>query len=86
MNKKNITEGPENIVHVMKGEKSLVQKKKYKLIIKEDLPPSALGGAIVELPDGSIRINITLEEIMNEKMSLIKGKIYTKLFSKGQKK
>jgi len=72
------------IVHVLKGETKLVPKIKG-LSIKDDLPEDTLGGVIVEFGDGSVRVNMTLLELLNIKSTEIRGKLYTHLFGKAQR-
>lgn len=69
------------IAHILKGEKRLIPRVKG-LVVKEDLPKDTLGGVIVEFNDGSIRVNMTLLEVLNIKSTEIRGKIYNKLFGK----
>jgi V/A-type H+-transporting ATPase subunit E len=64
-------------VHVRKGEKSLVPKKKGIKIV-EDL--DSLGGAIVESKDGKVRMNLTLETIYEAKKDALRKKVSDKLF------
>ncbi len=69
------------VVHVLKGEKKLLPNLKNIKII-EDLDPSYIGGFIVEFEDGSVRVNMTLSELLNVKSTEIRGKIYLHLFKK----
>jgi V/A-type H+-transporting ATPase subunit E len=65
------------VVRVTKGEKSLVPKGKG-MKVEDDL--DALGGAIVETADGRIRINLTLETLLDTRRDDLRKQIYQKLF------
>ncbi len=65
------------IVHVLKGEKSIVPKKKGVKVL-EDL--DSLGGAIIESNDRKVRINLTLETLFEARKDVLRKKISDKLF------
>jgi len=67
------------VVHVLKGEKSLLPRMPG-VVVKEDLDPKYIGGLLMEFADGSVRVNMTLSELLNLKSTKIRGKIYTHLF------
>lgn len=70
------------IIHCLKGEKSLIVVS-AKAKILEDL--DGLGGCIVELSDKSVRIDLTLEALFENKREQIRKDLYSKFFS-GEKK
>ncbi|MEK6982804.1 MAG: V-type ATP synthase subunit E [Candidatus Micrarchaeota archaeon] len=75
--------GSENIlVHCLKGEKSLlVSNTKIKVI--EDL--DSLGGCIVELSNKSVKIDLTLEALFENKREDIRKELYAKFFFEKKK-
>jgi vacuolar-type H+-ATPase subunit E/Vma4 len=44
------------------------------------LPPEYCGGAILESPNGRVRVNKTLEEVFAQKKTALRKEIYDKLF------
>ena len=69
--------GPSSIVHIAKGDKSLLTSLKNAKLV-EDL--DGLGGAIVETTNGKIRIDLTLETLYESRKDDIRKQIYEKLF------
>lgn len=70
--------GSDAIVHVIKGEKELVPRMKG-IKVAEDLE-SELGGAIIESTDGRVRINMSMETIIESKKDELRAKINEKMF------
>ncbi len=64
-------------IHVLKGEKALVPKIKDAKVA-EDL--KGLGGALVESEDGRIRVDLTLETLVDSKRDEIRKQIAEDLF------
>jgi V/A-type H+-transporting ATPase subunit E len=69
--------GPGCVIRLVKGDKALLQGAKGAKVV-EDL--EGLGGAIVESPDGRIRIDLSLETQYESRKDDIRKKIYEKLF------
>jgi len=69
--------GHDSIVHVVKGERDIVAKAKSTKIV-EDL--EAIGGAVVESADRKIRIDLTLETLVEMQRDDIRKQAYDKLF------
>lgn len=67
---------PKAVVHLCKGEKKYL--KGVNAAVKEDL--TGMGGAIVESPDGSVRVDFTLETLFEERMELLRKAAYEKMF------
>ncbi len=66
------------VVHVKKGEKALVPKTKGISGIEDDL--EGLGGAMIESANGEIRVNCTLEMLLEAKRDDLRKIIHEKLF------
>lgn len=69
--------GSGSVVHVLKGERALIQSPKGAKVV-EDL--EGLGGAMVESADGKIRIDLTLETQYESRKDEIRKQIYDRLF------
>ncbi|MEW6035915.1 MAG: V-type ATP synthase subunit E [Candidatus Micrarchaeota archaeon] len=68
--------GGDVTIRVVKGDKALIGPLKAKVV--EDL--DSMGGAIVESPDGKIRVDITLETLFESRRDDIRKQIYERLF------
>ncbi|MBI5223002.1 hypothetical protein HY990_01125 [Candidatus Micrarchaeota archaeon] len=64
-------------LHVLAADKDLFSKTKN-LSIVPDL--DGIGGAILESEDGRLRVNLTLETLVETKKDELRGKIYQALF------
>ncbi len=71
--------GQKLIVHVVKGDAKLVEKIPNARII-EDL--QGFGGVIVETTDGKMRVNMTLETLVESRKDELRKRIYDLMFSK----
>ncbi|MBD3210403.1 hypothetical protein GF318_03405 [Candidatus Micrarchaeota archaeon] len=69
--------GKGSVVHVVKGDKAKLPKITGAKV-KEDL--KGLGGALVESPGGSIRIDLTLETLFESRRDELRKSISDKLF------
>lgn len=69
--------GGKVVIHVVKGEKALSPKIKGAKIV-DDL--DALGGAVVETSDGRIRVDLTMETLVDTRRDEIRKKIADRLF------
>ena len=67
---------PNPVVRVCKGDKKFVKNGKAKVV--EDL--EGMGGAIVESADGSVRVDLTMETLFEDKKEFLRKKLYEKLF------
>ena len=65
-----------HVAHVCRGDKKLLRD--FRGTIKEDLP--GMGGAIVESPDGTVRVDCTLETLFEDKRELLRKKLYERMF------
>ncbi len=65
------------VVHLCKGDRKFLRNN-GKAKILEDL--EALGGAIVESADGSVRVDLTLETLFEEKKEFLRKKLYERMF------
>jgi V/A-type H+-transporting ATPase subunit E len=68
--------GGDVTIRVVKGDKALLSALKARVV--EDL--DSVGGAIVESPDGKIRVDMTLETLFESRRDDIRKQIYEKLF------
>ena len=64
-------------IHVVKGDRASIPKIKDAKVV-EDL--DGLGGALVESEDGRIRVDLTLETLVDTRRDEIRSKIAKKLF------
>ena len=67
----------ELIVHVPKGDKELLPKSKN-ITIKEDL--DSIGGILIENASGKIRLNYTLETLIEKEKDELRKKLYESIF------
>ncbi len=65
------------VVRICKGDRKFV-KNGGKAKISEDL--EAMGGAIIESSDGTVRIDLTLETLFEEKRDFLRKKLYDRMF------
>lgn len=68
--------GDDLVLHLTKGDRKFVTKFKGRVV--EDL--DSAGGLIVEKDDGMVRVDLTLESILENKKDDIRKRIYEKLF------
>jgi vacuolar-type H+-ATPase subunit E/Vma4 len=69
---------PNPVVRVCKGDKKFVKNGNGKAKVVEDL--EGIGGAIVESADGSVRVDLTMETLFEDKKEFLRKKLYEKLF------
>ncbi|MFA5077106.1 MAG: V-type ATP synthase subunit E family protein [Candidatus Micrarchaeia archaeon] len=74
--------GGKAVVHVRKGDKKLLASVGAPVVEDADI----LGGAIVESKDGRLRIDLSMEELLEANRDAVRKDIYAALFSEANKK
>ncbi len=71
-------------IHVAKGDKNLLPKLPKECRVVADL--DALGGAMIETEDGKMRVDLTLETVIELRKDELRKKISSELFGAEKKK